>query len=264
MRDAKARFGGESVLPFCYGGSNGLLTQDTTDARLFRRFGASRLARTLCASATGAASQGLYGKMPSVSYQDYVHARLIVVWGANPSASGIHLVPYIREAQRNGAALVVIDPRSTPLARLADLHLPIRPGTDLAGRARAASPPVRDRPRPTRRSSRRIRRAPTGSASRAQEWTMARAAEVAGVPAADLERLRRSLRRRLAGPDPLRLGPRAQPQRRQRRRRRPRPARRGRQVRRARRRVHDEQLVGLGHQPRPGLTPRSRRRAWST
>jgi len=132
MREARDRWGAESVLPYCYGGSNGLLTQDTTDARVFRRFGASRLARTLCASTTGAAHQALYGKMPSVTYADYAHAKLIVVWGANPSASGIHLVPYIREAQRAGARLVVVDPRATPLARLADLHLAPRPGTDVA------------------------------------------------------------------------------------------------------------------------------------
>ena len=46
--------GGEAILPFCYGGSNGLLTQDAVDARLFRRLGASRLARTVCAAPTGA------------------------------------------------------------------------------------------------------------------------------------------------------------------------------------------------------------------
>ena len=132
MREARGRWGAESVLPYCYGGSNGLLTQDTTDARVFRRFGASRLARTLCASTTGAANQALYGKMPSVTYADYTHARLIVIWGANPSASGIHLVPFVREAQRSGARLVIVDPRATPLARLADLHLAVRPGTDVA------------------------------------------------------------------------------------------------------------------------------------
>lgn len=132
MREARDGWGSESVLPYCYGGSNGLLTQDTTDARLFRRFGASRLARTLCASTTGAANQAIYGKMPSVTYADYAHAKLIVIWGANPSASGIHLVPFVREAQRAGATLVVVDPRATPLARLADLHLALRPGTDVA------------------------------------------------------------------------------------------------------------------------------------
>src|SRR5262249_15472030 len=119
------------ILPFCYGGSNGLLTQDTTDAALFRAFGASRLARTVCAAPTGAAALGLYGKMPGVTYPDYLQAKLIVLWGVNPGASGIHLVPYIRQAQKNGATLVVVDPRATSLARQSDLHLAVRPGTDL-------------------------------------------------------------------------------------------------------------------------------------
>ena len=56
MRDARETWGGESILPYCYGGSNGLLTQDTGDATLFRRLGASRLARTVCAAPTGAAN----------------------------------------------------------------------------------------------------------------------------------------------------------------------------------------------------------------
>jgi len=131
MRAARETWGGESILPYSYGGSNGLLTQDTGDATLFRRLGASRLARTVCAAPTGAANGALYGKMPSVTYEDYPEARLIVLWGVNPSASGIHMVPYLREAQRRGAKLVVIDPRTTTLAKQADLHLPLRPGTDL-------------------------------------------------------------------------------------------------------------------------------------
>ncbi len=131
MREARDTWGGESILPYSYGGSNGLLTQDTGDATLFRRMGTSRLARTVCAAPTGAANGALYGKMPSVTYPDYPEARLIIVWGVNPSASGIHMVPYLRDAQRRGAKLVVIDPRTTPLARQADLHLAIKPGTDL-------------------------------------------------------------------------------------------------------------------------------------
>ena len=129
--EAKRTWGGESILPYSYGGSNGLLTQDTSDATLFRRLGASRLARTICAAPTGAANLAMYGKMPSVAYTDFAEARLIIVWGANPSTSGIHLVSHIREAQRRGAILIVIDPRTTPLARHADIHLQVRPGTDL-------------------------------------------------------------------------------------------------------------------------------------
>jgi len=131
MLQIRAEYGGEAILPVSYGGSNGLLTQDTTDAMLFRRIGASRLLRTVCAAPTGAANLGLYGKMASVSYEDYPEARLIVLWGVNPGTSGIHLVPFIKEARKRGATLVVVDPRLTSLARQADVYLPVRPGTDL-------------------------------------------------------------------------------------------------------------------------------------
>src|SRR4029078_499264 len=110
MMSVRDSVGAEGILPFCYGGSNGLLTQDTADAQLFRAFGTSRLARTVCAGAPGAANGALYGKMPGVTYQDYVHARLIVLWGVNPSASGIHLVPFVKEARNRGAPLLGLDP----------------------------------------------------------------------------------------------------------------------------------------------------------
>src|SRR3954468_1809305 len=63
MSEIKARHGGEAILPFYYGGSNGPLTQNTNDAELWRRFGTSRLATTVCAAPTGAANLALYGKM---------------------------------------------------------------------------------------------------------------------------------------------------------------------------------------------------------
>jgi anaerobic selenocysteine-containing dehydrogenase len=131
MTEIKQTLGAEAILPYSYGGSNGFLTHDANDAELWRRFGTSRLARTLCAAPTGAANQALYGKMTSVAYADYPHAKLIILWGVNPAASGIHLIPFLREAQRAGARLVVIDPRRTTLAKKADLHLAVRPGTDL-------------------------------------------------------------------------------------------------------------------------------------
>jgi anaerobic selenocysteine-containing dehydrogenase len=126
-----ARSGGEAILPYHYGGSNGWLTEGGLATRFFRRIGASTLARTLCAAATRAAQVGMYGPMPGVALEDYEHARLIVLWGVNPSATGIHLVPVIERARDAGAKLIVVDPRTTPLARRADLHLAPRPGTDL-------------------------------------------------------------------------------------------------------------------------------------
>ncbi|MGH9140759.1 MAG: molybdopterin-dependent oxidoreductase, partial [Vicinamibacterales bacterium] len=185
---ARATTGAESILPYSYGGSNGLLTQDNIDAQLWRRFGTSRLARTVCAAPTGAANLALYGKMASVTYQDYPHAKLIILWGVNPSASGIHIIPYVREAQSRGAKLVVIDPRTTALARAADLHLAVRTGSDVAvalavhrhlfanGLADGAF----------------LRQHTTGAEvlqERAEPWTFARAADVAGVDAAAIETL---------------------------------------------------------------------------
>jgi anaerobic selenocysteine-containing dehydrogenase len=187
IRETRDRWGGESILPYSYGGSNGLLTQDTSDATLFRRLGASRLARTVCAAATGAANQAMYGKMASVTYLDFREARLIVVWGANPSATGIHLVPHIREAQRLGAKLIVIDPRTTQLAKHADIHLAIRPGTDLpvalaihrhlfeSGGANTEFLAAYTR------GAERLR-------AKAGQWTFERAAGEAGVPAQDIQR----------------------------------------------------------------------------
>jgi anaerobic selenocysteine-containing dehydrogenase/membrane protein YqaA with SNARE-associated domain len=183
----RERWGGEAILPFSYGGSNGLVSQDTTDATLFRRLGASRLLRNVCAAPTGAAFEGLYGRMPSVAYDDYPDARLIVVWGANPSTSGIHLVPYIREAQRRGARLVVIDPRSTPLARLADLHLAVRPGTDIVV-ALAVHRFLFEEGGADLEFLERHARGADRLRARAWEWPVERAADVSGLAADDLRR----------------------------------------------------------------------------
>jgi len=180
MLRAREEYGAESVLPFYYGGSNGLLTNEMEDARLFRKFGASRLARTVCAAPTGAAATAMYGKMAGVAYEDYVHAKLIVVWGANPPASGIHLMAHIKQAQKNGARLVVIDPRRTPLARTADLHLPVAPGTDV-GLALAI---IRDLFDTGRADAAFLAQHTSGAEAlraAASAWTFARAAEVARV-----------------------------------------------------------------------------------
>src|SRR5262249_38528018 len=127
VRDGR---GGGGVLPYSYGGSNGYLSQGTTHAPPFYPLRAPRPPPALCAAPSGRAAMGLYGKMPGVAYQDYAHARLIVVWGMNVPVSGLHLTPYIQEAQRQGAKLVVVDPRKTRFAERADLHLAPRPGTD--------------------------------------------------------------------------------------------------------------------------------------
>jgi anaerobic selenocysteine-containing dehydrogenase len=185
---ARTNGGAETILPLCYGGSNGFLTQDYADAILFRRFATSRLLRTVCAAPTGAANLGLYGKMASVSYEDIPDAKMIIVWGVNPSVSGIHIMPYIKEARDKGAFIVVIDPRATPLARQADVHLAVRPGTDLP----VALSMHRFLFEEGHAAQAFLDEHTNGAAAlreKAAAWTFERAAEVSGVTAEQLRNI---------------------------------------------------------------------------
>ncbi len=187
LSEIRDRAGAEAILPFSYGGSNGLLTEGSVDRRFFQRLGASNLERTVCAAPTGRAHAGLYGRMPGVDLRDYEHAQLIVVWGFNPSASGIHLVPRIKQARAAGAKLVVVDPRTTPLAKSADLHLAVRPGTDVV----LAMAVIHQLFARGHADSDFLARHATGVdelRERAAAWDLPAAASVTGISASDLER----------------------------------------------------------------------------
>ncbi len=122
--------GPESILPYSYAGTIGQLGYGSMDRRFFHRLGASQLDRTICASAGTAALNAVYGTRLGTPPQDFAHAGLILAWGANIHGNNIHLWPFIEQARRNGARLVVIDPYRTRTAALADEWLAIRPGTD--------------------------------------------------------------------------------------------------------------------------------------
>jgi len=130
LKATAEQFGPESVLPYSYAGTIGQLGYGSMDRRFFHRLGASQLDRTICASAGGEALKTMYGVRLGTAPQDFAHAGLIIAWGANIHGNNIHLWPFIEEARRNGARLVVIDPYRTRTAALADDHLAIRPGTD--------------------------------------------------------------------------------------------------------------------------------------
>jgi anaerobic selenocysteine-containing dehydrogenase len=130
LQTVAAEFGPESILPYSYAGSIGQLAYGSMDRRFFHRLGASQLDRTICATAGGAALKSVYGVKLGTVPQDFAHAGLIIAWGANIHGNNIHLWPFIEEARRAGAKLVVIDPYKTRTAALAEEHLAIRPGTD--------------------------------------------------------------------------------------------------------------------------------------
>ena len=132
LQETADRHGPESILPYSYGGTIAALGNASMDRRFFHRLGASQLDRTICAEAGGQAWTLVYGKKLGMNTEDFRHAKLILGWAANIHGNNVHLWPFVEQARRNGARLIVIDPYRTRTAALADWHIAIRPGTDAA------------------------------------------------------------------------------------------------------------------------------------
>lgn len=125
-------FGGESILPYHYAGTMGVL-EGQLPLAFFRRIGAAELDQTICASTGGTAWEMNYGPSKlSTDPEDLEHARYIVLWGINALRSNSHLAPILKEARRRGAHILHIDPYRNETSRFADEHWQIRVGTDTA------------------------------------------------------------------------------------------------------------------------------------
>ena len=127
-----AEYGPEAILPYSYAGTMGLLNGAAMDRRFFHRLGASRLNRTICATAGGAALNLSQGIRLGTEPEQFAHSKLIIAWGANILGTNVHLWPWIVEARRKGAKFYVIDPVKNRTGKAADRHFAIYPGSDLA------------------------------------------------------------------------------------------------------------------------------------
>jgi anaerobic selenocysteine-containing dehydrogenase len=127
-----ARYGAAAILPYSYSGTLGLLQLVVCNARLWNRMGASGLERSICGAAAEAAIEATLGARWSPDPADVLHSKLVLIWGHNPASTGPHFLPLLRQAQKQGAHVVVIDPRRTITARSANEHIQPRPATDSA------------------------------------------------------------------------------------------------------------------------------------
>ena len=188
IREAIAHGGPGSVIPYLYNSSSARIDKKRLMPHLFERLGCPEVKQTICASTKSAAWEWTFGTMLSSDPLDVVHTKLLVVWGGNPGASNTHLIPLITQARKSGAALVVIDPRRISVADRADVHLAIRPGTDVVLGFALANWLVDNG------------HADTGFLERhtvgfdafmraANEWTIERAAKVCGVDASSIVRV---------------------------------------------------------------------------
>jgi anaerobic selenocysteine-containing dehydrogenase len=132
FRAVVSEFGSESILPYSYGGTLGALNGASMDRRFFHRLGASQLERSICSAAGEAGLKSVLGVKLGTEPEQFRHSKYIIAWASNIHGNNVHLWPFIAEARRNGAKLVVIDPYKTRTAACADWYLPINPGTDAA------------------------------------------------------------------------------------------------------------------------------------
>jgi anaerobic selenocysteine-containing dehydrogenase len=130
FRDAAERHGKESVWPYHYAGTMGLVSRDGLD-RLRHAMGYSRQKSTICNTIADAGWYAGVGVKYGVDSREMAESDLITVWGGNPVTTQVNVMTHIAKARKNrGAKLVVVDPYRTPTAEAADMHLMLRPGTD--------------------------------------------------------------------------------------------------------------------------------------
>ena len=120
----------QAILPYSYAGTTGLVQGESMAARFFHRLGASRLDRTICASAGAEALTLTYGGKVGMHVEFFAESRLILIWGSNSIASNLHFWTLAQETKRSGAKLVCIDPRRTETADKCHQHIALLPGTD--------------------------------------------------------------------------------------------------------------------------------------
>ncbi|HZF83730.1 MAG TPA: molybdopterin-dependent oxidoreductase, partial [Burkholderiaceae bacterium] len=120
----------DTILPYSYAGTMGLVQGESMDRRFFHQLGASFLDRTICSTAGGDALVYTLGGKVGMRVEFFAEARLILIWGSNSIASNLHFWRHAQAAKRAGARLVCIDPRKTETADKCDEHIALLPGTD--------------------------------------------------------------------------------------------------------------------------------------
>ena len=120
----------QSILPCSYAGTMGMVQYSSMDRRFFHRLGASLLDRTLCSTAGKYGLKATLGGSVGMDPERFDEAKLIVLWGANPVVSNLHLWSRVQEAKRRGAKVVAIDPYRSLSAEKCSQHIAPLPGTD--------------------------------------------------------------------------------------------------------------------------------------
>ncbi|MGA0047370.1 MAG: molybdopterin-containing oxidoreductase family protein, partial [Methylophilaceae bacterium] len=122
--------GAEAIMPNSYLGNQGLVHGLNGGDAFFARLGATVTERTFCGEGSCTAWLLTIGPTAGVDPESFIHSKFIIVWACNSVSTNLHHWHIIKEAQKNGSKVVVIDSYASRTAKEADWHICPKPGTD--------------------------------------------------------------------------------------------------------------------------------------
>jgi anaerobic selenocysteine-containing dehydrogenase len=152
--------------------------------------GCSGLDRKICGAVAAAGLSATLGTGTGIDPEDIIHSRFIVLWGTNTIVTNLHFWPLVREAQRRGAKIVVVDPIRTRTAEAADWHVQIKPASDAALALAMMHVMIRDGLVDHEYVSQHAI-GYEALADRARQYSPEQVSHTVGLPAQDIERLAR-------------------------------------------------------------------------
>ena len=125
-----AEHGPQTIAPYSYLGHQGLVHGLNGGDAFFNRMGATVTERTFCGEGSATAWLMTYGPSGGMDPESFKHSKLIVIWACNSVSTNLHHWHIVKDAQKAGAKVIVIDAWRSRTAKEADWHLAPRPGTD--------------------------------------------------------------------------------------------------------------------------------------
>ncbi|MCX4187064.1 molybdopterin-containing oxidoreductase family protein [Methylophaga sp. OBS4] len=125
-----AEYGPQAIIPYSYLGNQGLVHGLNGGDAFFNKMGATVCERTFCGEGSCTAWLLTVGPTAGVDPESFIHSKYIIIWGCNSVSTNLHHWHIVKEAQKLGAKVVVIDPYKSRTAKEADWHIAPKPGTD--------------------------------------------------------------------------------------------------------------------------------------
>lgn len=129
FKEAIDQYGGESIMPYSYAGTMGLIQSAAGDP-LFARLGATRQDRGICSPAKRYGWQVVMGSTFGTRSQEMKDSDLVILWSLNAINTNIHIMHDVKEARARGAKVWVVDIYESTTCDIADEVVITKPGSD--------------------------------------------------------------------------------------------------------------------------------------